>query len=65
MTDSQADSSIDRNWDEQKIKILEKYNSLIEDDLLFADGTRDEMLKKLYTKLNISESELKKIIDKI
>jgi uncharacterized protein YjbJ (UPF0337 family) len=50
------------NWDEQKGKLKQKFATLTDDDLLFAEGKKDEMLGKLQIKLGKSKEELHKAI---
>ncbi len=50
------------NWDEQKGKLKQKFATLTDDDLLFAEGKKDEMMGKLQVKLGKSKEELHKII---
>ena len=51
------------NWNEQKGKLKQKFATLIDNDLLFADGKKDEMLGKLQVKLGKTKEELHKIIE--
>lgn len=50
------------NWNETKGKLKQQYASLTEDDLLYAEGKKDEMLGKLQIKLGKTRAELDKII---
>ena len=50
------------NWNEQKGKLKQKFAILADNDLLFADGKKDEMLGKLQVKLGKTKEELHKII---
>ena len=50
------------NWNEQKGKLKMKFAALTEDDLLFAEGKKDEMLGKLQIKLGKTKEELHAII---
>lgn len=50
------------NWNEQKGKLKQKFANLTDDDLLFVEGKKDEMLGKLQKKLGKTEEELKKIM---
>jgi uncharacterized protein YjbJ (UPF0337 family) len=50
------------NWNEQKGKLKQKFALLTDNDLMYADGKRDEMLGKLQIKLGKSKEELNKII---
>jgi len=50
------------NWDEQKGKLKQKFADLTDNDLLFAEGKKEEMLGRLQIKLGKSKEELHKII---
>jgi uncharacterized protein YjbJ (UPF0337 family) len=50
------------NWDEQKGKLKQKFAALTDDDLLFAEGKKDEMMGKLQIKLGKTKEELDKIM---
>lgn len=50
------------NWDEQKGKLKQKFATLTDDDLMFAEGKKDEMMGKLQIKLGKSKEELHKVI---
>ena len=49
-------------WNEQKGKLKQKFAILTDNDLLFADGKKDEMIGRLQLKLGKSKEELEKII---
>jgi uncharacterized protein YjbJ (UPF0337 family) len=51
------------NWNEQKGKLKQKFATLTDNDLLFADGKKDEMIGRLQIKLGKSKEELEKIIE--
>jgi uncharacterized protein YjbJ (UPF0337 family) len=51
------------NWKEQKGKLKQKFATLTDDDLLFAEGKEEEMLGKLQVKLGKTKEELHKIIE--
>lgn len=53
------------NWNEIKGKLKQKYATLTDDDLLFADGKKDEMLGRLQIKLGKSKEELHKLISSL
>ena len=53
------------NWDEQKGKLKQKFATLTDNDLLFAEGKKDEMLGRLEKKLGKSKEELHKIISSL
>ena len=50
------------DWNEQKGKLKQKFAILTDNDLLFADGKKDEMIGRLQMKLGKSKEELEKII---
>ena len=49
-------------WEEQKGKLKQKFASLTDNDLMFADGKKEEMYGRLQQKLGKSKDELRKII---
>ena len=51
------------NWDEQKGKLKQKFAALTDNDLLFAEGKKDEMFGKLQIKLGKTKEELYRIIE--
>jgi uncharacterized protein YjbJ (UPF0337 family) len=53
------------NWDEQKGKLKQLFATLTDDDLLFAEGKKDEMLGRIQIKLGKTKEELHKIISDI
>ena len=50
------------NWNQQKGKLKQQYANLTDDDLMFAEGKKDEMLGKLQIKLGKTKEELHKIL---
>ena len=50
------------NWNEQKGKLKMKFAVLTDNDLMFQEGKKEEMLGKLQIKLGKSKEELEKII---
>ena len=50
------------NWNEQKGINKQKFANLTDDDLMFAEGKKDEMLGKLQKKLGKTKEELHKIM---
>ena len=53
------------NWNEQKGKLKQKFAALTDDDLMFEEGKREEMLGKLQIKLGKTQEEMKKILDEL
>jgi uncharacterized protein YjbJ (UPF0337 family) len=50
------------NWNKQMGKLKVKFASLTDNDLLFAEGKKEEMLGRLQIKLGKTKEELHKII---
>ncbi len=50
------------NWNEQKGKLKRKFAILTDNDLMFEEGKKEEMLGKLQIKLGKTKEELHKII---
>lgn len=53
------------NWNEQKGKLKQRFAALTDDDLMFEEGKREEMLGKLQIKLGKTQEEMKKILDEL
>jgi len=53
------------NWNEQKGKLKQKFANLTDDDLLFAEGKKDEMLGKLQIKLSKTKEEMRKMLEEL
>ncbi len=53
------------NWNEQKGKLKQKFASLTDNDLMFVEGKRDEMLGRLQIKLGKSKEELQTILSEL
>ena len=49
-------------WNEQKGKLKQQFATLTDDDLMFAEGKKDEMLGKLQIKLGKTKEELDKVM---
>ena len=52
-------------WNEQKAKLKQKFAALTDNDLIFAEGKKDEMLGRLQIKLGKSKEELHQIISEL
>lgn len=50
------------NWTEQKGKLKAKFPKLTDADLQFEQGKKEDMLKKVQTKLGVTKEELSKVI---
>lgn len=51
------------DWEVQKGKLKQKFARLTDNDLLFIDGKKEEMLGKLQITLGKTKEELHKIIE--
>ena len=58
-------TEIKGNWDEQKGKLKQKFATLTDNDLLFAEGKKDEMMGRLQIKLGKSKEEMHKLISSL
>jgi uncharacterized protein YjbJ (UPF0337 family) len=54
--------SVIRSWREQKIMLKWRFPILSDEDFLFAEGKREEMLKKLQEKLGKTRTELELVL---
>lgn len=52
------------DWEVQKGKLKQRFAELTDNDLMFLDGKKDEMLGKLQIKLGKTKEELRKILEK-
>ncbi|MEI8046749.1 MAG: CsbD family protein [Bacteroidota bacterium] len=50
------------NWNERKGRLKQKFGFLTDNDLMFEEGKKEEMLGKLQIKLGKTKEELLKII---
>ena len=50
------------NWEEQKGRLKQKFAILTDNDVLFIEGKKEEMLGRLQVKLGKTKEELQKII---
>jgi len=53
---------LNRGWEKQKSELIQKFAILTENDLIFEEGEKEEMFKKLRIRLGKTKEELKKII---
>lgn len=53
------------DWEEQKGKLKQKFAQLTDNDLLFIEGKKEEMLGKLQITLGKSKEELQKLLEKL
>lgn len=55
-------TEIKGNWNEQKGRLKQKFAFLTDNDLLFTEGKKEEMLGKIQIKLGKTKAELEAII---
>jgi len=53
------------NWNELKGKLKQKFAVLTDNDLMFEEGKKEEMLGKLQAKLGKTKEEMEKIIGEL
>jgi uncharacterized protein YjbJ (UPF0337 family) len=53
------------NWNEQKGKLKQAFGVLTDNDLMYEEGKRDEMLGKIQIKLGKTKEELNSIISSL
>jgi uncharacterized protein YjbJ (UPF0337 family) len=53
------------NWNEQKGKLKQRFAVLTDNDLMYEEGQRDEMLGKLQIKLGKTKEQLNEILGKL
>jgi uncharacterized protein YjbJ (UPF0337 family) len=54
-------TELEGNWNEQKGKLKQKFAVLTDNDLMFDEGKKEEMIGKLQVKLGKTKEELHKI----
>ena len=55
-------TELNGNWDKQRGKLKQKFAMLTDNDLLFAEGKKEEMFGRIQIKLGKTKEELHKII---
>jgi len=55
-------TELNGNWNEQKGKLKQKFAALTENELLFTEGKKEEMLGRLQITLGKTKEELAAII---
>lgn len=58
-------TELEGHWDEFKSKLKQKFANLTDDDLLFEEGKREEMLAKIQVKLGKSKEDFQKLIEEL
>ena len=55
-------TEIKGNWNEMKGKLKQQFATLTDNDLIFAEGKKEEMFGRLQVKLGKTKEELHKIL---
>lgn len=55
-------TELNGNWEQQKGKLKQKFAMLTDNDFLFAQGKKEEMMGRIQVKLGKTKEELHKII---
>lgn len=55
-------TEINESWEELKGKLKQKFAKITDNDLLYIDGKKEEMMGRLQIKLGKSKEELRLII---
>lgn len=55
-------TEINKNWKNQKSELKQKFAFLTDNDLIFEEGAKEEMFRKLQIRLGKTKEELNKII---
>ena len=55
-------NQIKGNWEEQKGNLKQRFAILTDNDLMFTEGTKEEMLGRLQIKLGKTKEELHKVL---
>lgn len=58
-------TQLEGDWEDQKAKLKQKFAVLTENNILFTEDKKEEMIKKLQTKLGRTREELLKIIERL
>lgn len=53
------------NWEEQKGLLKKKFSTITDNDSIYLEGKKEEMLGKLQIKLGKSKEELQKVLKSI
>ncbi|MBU1101926.1 MAG: CsbD family protein [Bacteroidetes bacterium] len=54
--------SVKGNWNEAKVKLMQSFANLTDEDFLFKEGEEEELIGRLQRKLGKTKDELRKII---
>jgi uncharacterized protein YjbJ (UPF0337 family) len=53
------------SWEEQKVKLKQKFAVLVNNDLLFEEGKKEALLERLQIKLGKTRAEVQNIIESL
>lgn len=53
------------NWETQKGKLKQKFAVLTDNDLMFKEGKKEEMMGRVQAKIGKTKEELEKIIESL
>jgi uncharacterized protein YjbJ (UPF0337 family) len=56
-------TNVSGRWNAVKGKLKQKFAGLTDNDLMFAEGKKDEMIGRLQIKLGKTKDEMQKIIE--
>ncbi len=56
-------TELDRNWSEQKDNLIQRFANLTDNDLMFGEGKKEEMLGKLDVILGKNKEQLNENIE--
>ncbi|HUX52860.1 MAG TPA: CsbD family protein [Williamwhitmania sp.] len=56
-------TELNGHWNEQKGKLKQKFATLTDNDLMFEEGKKEEMLGRLQIILGKSKEQMREIID--
>lgn len=58
-------SDLNEDWEIQKTKLKQRFANLTDNNLIYLEEKKEEMLVKLQIKLGNTKEELRSILDKI
>ena len=65
MNSNSNTTPVNVNWGEQKTKLKAKFPTLTDEDLKYENGKKEDMYKKLETKLGKTRVELDEVISSL
>jgi uncharacterized protein YjbJ (UPF0337 family) len=55
-------TALNEDWEEKQGKLKQQFALLTDNDFIFTEGKKEEMLSRIQTKLGISKEELQRIL---